>query len=249
MSSAPVNVYLAEPDIDVENWSLQEPTWNKLNHDIGGNPGFYPITIKAFYLFGVLLAVFNSVEYLLEEGRLPQITYLPAYSLFASGIDIFGRCIRGNSRVWNSSKDILAGFKWLADPSFDTYMNVVDQLVLISTTNGPYTIAELISMRHFASHGQATSSQPLPQLDYLILAEMPPIIARALESYWSALQNSPVACNMLAQANILPYRNRPIFDALWSISGESPGDYPALGDLYGSLDWTFKQPRFGIADA
>ncbi len=244
MIDAPVNVFLSEPTDVIEKWNIQKMRWERLNQDVAGNQQFYPLTVKAFYVFGVLLAIFKSVEILLEEGKLPHITYIPAYSLFASGIDILGRCIRGNKRVRGSTQDIKVGFRWLAKPSYNEYLDVPDTYELVKTINGPYSISQLTSMRHFATHGQATSSEHLPKLDYLILAEMPSKIARALESYWACLQKSGSACNLLARANIMPYRNRPIFDALWSISDQGTGDYPALGDLFGSLDWTYKYKRF-----
>jgi len=243
MSPAPVNVCLYQPEVFIEGWDIQQSKWLKLNQDIGGNPDFYPLTIKAFYLFGVLLALFESVQYLLEDGKPPQITYLPAYSLFASGVDILGRCLRGNTKTWDSSKDIKAGFRWLANPTLSEYADVPGSYTLVSTINGPYTISDLISLRHFTSHGQAATSGELPFLDYFILSEMPPLIAGGLENYWSTLKNSAEACNLLAMANIFPYRNRPIFDTLWSISGDIYGNYPALGDLFGPLDWTYKHPK------
>jgi len=245
MPDAPVNVYLDNPTESVEGWDAQSKRWARLNEEVAGNRGLHPLTVKAFYVFGVQLAIFLSVSYLLEAGKLPSITYLPAYTLFASGIELLGRCLRGNSRTSASPEDLKAGFQWLALPGFEQFRSVRPTHVLVETINGPYAIAQLMALRNYSAHGQAAVSLHPPPLDFLILQEMPLVISRAMESYWAQLQNAPAPCNALAKANVAPLRNRPIFDTLWTFSRRKNGQHLAIGDIFGKLDWTYKQPGFG----
>jgi hypothetical protein len=69
-----------------------------------------------------------------------------------------------------------------------------------------------------------------------------------MESYWALLQNNGDLCNRLAQANVKPYRNRPIFDSLWSFSAESSGKYISIGDAFSRIDWKYKQPIIDLQD-
>ncbi|MCH8878009.1 MAG: hypothetical protein IIA89_14520 [Chloroflexi bacterium] len=245
MPDALVNVYQDSPTEPVDGWQDQSKRWVRLNEEVGGNPEFRPLTVKAFYVFGVQLGIFWSVSILLEVDRLPSITYLPAYSLFASGIELLGRCLRGNAKTRGSSEDLKAGFQWLAHPTFAEYGNVPETHKLVETINGPYTIAQLAALRNYTAHGQGAASLDPPPLDFLMLQEMPPLISGAMESYWTQLQHDAVPCNALAKANVAPFRNRPIFDTLWTFSKSNSGQYLAIGDIFGKLDWTYKQPGFG----
>ncbi len=246
MSDPPVNVLLEDPSEPVESWNELKSSWAKLNSDVGGNRGFTPLTVKAFYVFGVQLAVFRSVSYLLEGDKLPSTTYLPAYALFASGIELLGRCLRGNTGTKGSTEDLNAGLRWLALAKFPEFESIPEGHEIVSTMNGPYSIEQLAALRNYAAHAQSAVVHVPPQIDFLILQEMPPLIASAMESYWAQLQNTPAPCNALAKANVAPIRNRPIFDTLWEFSRKEDGQYLAIGDIFGGLDWTYKQPELGL---
>ena len=93
---APVNMKLANPTMPVPDWSTQAAAWSTLNQEIGGNPDFYPLTVKAAYVVGVIHDICTSVTCLLQVRReLLPATYIPAYGVCASGIEILGRCILG----------------------------------------------------------------------------------------------------------------------------------------------------------
>jgi len=235
-----VNVFLENPQETVEGWEDQKEKWSRLNADIGGNPGFHPLTVKAFYVFGIQLAIFTSVSYLLQDDKIQSITYLPAYSLFASGIEILGRCLRGNAVPFGSTKDLKAGFRWLAFPVYTEYASVPSSQKIVSTINGEYSIDQLITLRNYATHAQATTPGEPPTIDFLILQEMPPKIASSLEIYWSDLQREPDPCNALAKANISPIRHRPIFETLWGFSRKKDHQYLAISEVFGNLDWSYK---------
>jgi len=67
---APVNVAIADPSIPVGDWTAQAEQWRRLNANpdgpIHGNEGFYPLTIKAAYVVGVIHGICESVAYLLQ---------------------------------------------------------------------------------------------------------------------------------------------------------------------------------------
>jgi len=155
MADAPVNVYLADPTEPVKSWSELKDSWVKLNSDAHGNREFNPLTIKAFYVFGVQLAIFRCVSYLLEAGKLPSTTYLPAYGLFASGIELLGRCLRGNKGTRGSNADLIAGLQWLSNSDFNEFTTVPIEHQLVCTMNGPYSIQQLAALRNYAIHAQA----------------------------------------------------------------------------------------------
>jgi hypothetical protein len=245
MSETPVNVFLSSPTVPIEAWNEQDRRWARLNVDVGGDDGFYPLTVKAFFVFGVQLANFWSVSSLLKEGNLPDITYLPAFALFASGVELLGRCLRGNIGTSGSTADLIAGLKWLASPDFDRYESVLDAYELVSTSNASYSISQLVALRRYAAHGQGAVIQGAPPLDFLILQEMPLIISPAMEAYWDQLQRLPAPCNALAKANVAPIRSRPIFDTLWTFSRRERGRDLAIGEIFGRLDWTYKVARPG----
>jgi hypothetical protein len=239
---APVNVKIENPTDVAEDWQRQAAQWKALNEEIGGHPQFFPLTIKAAYVIGVVHDICESVSYLREVPRnVRHVTYLPAYGVFASGVEILGRCVRGNSSLRDSTEDLKTGFKWLTSSSYES---VSDNYVLVKTSTSAYTILMLTALRHFAAHGQATSKQMDEDtyafgsvIDYQILSKMPPLIAGGLERYWSALQNSELLCNRLARANIIALRNWPLFRS-WSLfQGGEPGVYPSLTEVFNAFDW------------
>ena len=84
---APVNVLLEHPTIELDGWDELAEQWIELNTQIGGNPEFYPLTIKGAYVIGIIHQLCEAVSILLEDRERIQKTYLPAFGVFASGIE------------------------------------------------------------------------------------------------------------------------------------------------------------------
>ncbi len=238
--TAPVNVKLKETTVVLKNWQEQKEQWLSLNAAVKGNPDFYPLTIKALYVIGVIHDICESVDHLLHFKNI-RITYIPAYGVFAAGIEILGRCVRGNDSVKGEGavKDLKTGFKWLAyssnrDIPCSKVDSIPDDRVLVQTKNDKYTIEGLTFLRHFAAHGQAAAPK-LGEIDYEILDNMPPLVASGLETYWSELQCSEERCNDLAKANIRAFRNWPVFKS-WSLFGEQ-----SVCQMFSKFNWRIEK--------
>jgi hypothetical protein len=236
---APINVKLKEPTEAIENWPEEKVQWIALNKESKGNPDFFPLTIKAAYVIGVIHSICKSVSYLLEAPNAIQTTYIPAYGVFASSIDILGRCVAGNSKDY-SKKDVEIGFKWLVSSAYETVP--VDH-ILIKTSNLEYTIQMLTSLRHFAAHGQATSKKidggtyQFGRIDYEILGEVLPLLADGLARYWNELMHDESLCNRLAKANIIRLRGWPIFLSWRLFEKDEYGVYHGVADIFKRFDW------------
>src|SRR5262245_33774268 len=127
---APVNVAIADPSIAVLNWAAQAAQWHQLNAnlegDLHGNEDFYPLTIKAAYVIGVIHGICENVAYLLQvSSAARELTYLPAYGIFASSVELLGRCINGNDTPWGSIADLRRGFQWIAGPGLVAAVDAV----------------------------------------------------------------------------------------------------------------------------
>lgn len=238
--SAPMNMKLADPTISVPDWSAQAAGWATLNQQAGGNPEFYPLTVKAAYVIGVIHDICTSVTCLLQvrRGLLPA-TYIPAYGVCASGIEILGRCILGVANPRRSKKSLNTGLKWLHDSSYAT---TPDSYQLIRTSSGTYDIETLEDLRHFAAHGQATvisssAVQQLPDIDLEILGHLPPLIANGLERWWNKLQTSEDLCNNLAKANVIAFRAWPVFKMWRLFERDAQGRYPSITDIFTEFKW------------
>lgn len=238
--SAPVNVKLKNPTIGVPNWSTQAAGWGTLNQDVGGNPDFYPLTVKAAYVIGVIHDICTSVTCLLQVRRdvLPA-TYIPAYGVCASGIEILGRCILGVANTRRSEESLKTGLKWLHSSSYAT---TPDSHQLIRTNSGIYDIETLAHLRHFAAHGQATVSPSsaihgLPDIDLEILGHLPPLIADGLERWWNELQHSEGLCNALAKSNVIAFRTWPVFNILRLFERDALGRYRSITEIFTEFNW------------
>lgn len=242
------NVAGNAPSDDIPGWQLQAEQWRKLGIEIGAAPGFSALTIKALYVTGLVMAACKSVDILLRDAGRVAVTYFPAYSVFASAIDLLGRCLRGNRETTGAGDDIAAGFRWLAQPDVNSYELVPMEQILVATITAGYTIRALVAMRHFAAHGQATSKGKLPEFDYTILGEMPPLLARGMEEYLHGLESNNSLCNQLAMANVVPYRSRPVFDLLWQCHGKTRPFSTSVGEAIRSFDWTYKAARFTLVE-
>ncbi len=111
----------------------QEQQWVSIAKGIGSSDLDW-LTTKAFYVTGVILGNCRSVEILLRRENNIETTYYPAYAVFASAVELLGRCLRGNTSDTDSYKDILAGFRWLKCPDVENYdkISVVVTLPMIS---------------------------------------------------------------------------------------------------------------------
>jgi hypothetical protein len=244
--TAPVNVILHTPTNPPSNWIAQEKTWIKLNQSIGGHPSFYALTIKGAYMIGVIHTLCQSVSILLRDQTNVPITYLPAYGVFASGVELLGRCINGNSTTSKNTKDLKTGFKWLASKYLHTrsdFEKIPETTTLIKTTKHIFTIDNLVALRHFAAHGQATSSEIAPgsyqfgTIDFEILAQMKPLLAKGVDCYWESLKSDAALCDKLAQADVIPLRDLPVFTS-WSLfEADENGIYHSVEEIFYRFDW------------
>lgn len=262
----PVNLKLGDPTAALAAWPDERSEWIALNRVIGGHPLFHPLTIKAAYVVGVVHQLCECVTFLLrapvqsierqihpwlgsQPARHPwQTTYVPAFSLFGSAVNLLGRCLRGNDdAARRSTEDIEAGFKWLHTPRYDPvaidqaaygYHNVSVRSPLINTSAQSYTIEQLVKMRHYSAHGQAVAvGYRFPEADYEILAKMPGLLAVGLEHYWAALVNYPDPCDRLARANIVAYRGMPILASWIVFSAGTDGRNRSITEIFRDFDW------------
>jgi hypothetical protein len=239
--NAPINVKLQSPSIHIPNWQQVAAAWIYLNTEAGGNPGFYPLTVKAMYVIGVIHDLCESVSYLLRHPNAKATTCIPAYGICASGIELLGRCINGNSTTSDTTRDLKTGFKWLAS---SPQRSIPDTHVLITTSSGSYTIAMLAALRHFAAHGQATTERTTTgyqfgNIDYEILGRMSPLIANGLERYWDQLIHSSddELCDHLAQANVIAFRNWPVCKSLSLFERNQAGKHDSITGIFSEFDW------------
>jgi len=236
---APVNAFLKEPTYPEQEhrqarqeWECEAEQWRQLNKWLG-NPDFFPLTIKALYVFGVIYQICQCVELLLASREHGNITSIPAYGVLASGIELLGRCITGNPSTHRPGDDLGTGLWWLAEGSHE--QNVDGNHVLIVTTAKQYSIADLVALRHFAAHGQATMNR-FVEFDYEIFAQMGNpdnhLIATGLERYWGRVQDNEEICNRLARASIIPFRDNPLLTTLRLFSTPK-----SVTQIFSVFDW------------
>src|SRR5437867_3702890 len=103
--SRDVPVALADPHVPVQNADV----WKELGRVSKVNPNFEPVEIKAFYVIGLMEDFCSSVEWLLRADDAWPDKYLPAFSLFASAVDLLGRCVTGNDQP-EVQRNLIAGF-------------------------------------------------------------------------------------------------------------------------------------------
>ena len=237
---APVNVKLQTPTVPIPNWGQEASQWMALNAAVGGNRDFYPLTVKAAYVVGVEHTICESVSHLLTHPNAKTTTYIPAYGVFASGVELLGRSINGNSTTSQNTRDLKTGFKWLVSSSPHS---VLDSHVVITTTSSIYTVEMLAALRHFAAHGQATArmtaagTYQFGNIDYEILSKMPPLVADGLERYWNQLQSDDSLCNRLAQANVIALRNWPVFLSWGLFERDASGTHHTITEIFNRFDW------------
>lgn len=256
------NVALSATTSAIPEWRAEVPCWEVLYSDAHMSTPVNPLTVKARYVTGIVLAHCRSVEILLGERHLISTTYVPALGVFASAVDLLGRCINGDSNPsGNNNENLWTGFKWLHTPDPASYQSVSKTDILVTTSNGPHTIEELFYLRHYSVHGQAINKAahtygadpnrpvpvnrhadcPIQDLDYLILGELPLVMGTALEAYLSELKTNNVLAAKLAKAGVLALLGRPVFDSAWDFPADTDLYPRAIGDGIRSMDWTYKQ--------
>jgi hypothetical protein len=239
--SAPRNVKRAEPANPGPSWPTEAKNWRNLNSEVRGNSDFYPLTIKGAYVIGIIHNQCESVEHLLRHRNSRETTYIPAYGVFAAGVEILGRCLRGNESGTGSTKDLETGFKWLSatnSGSMKTYGTIPKTAILVTTNSAAYQIEQLEHFRHFAAHGQAVSSSQFPQTDYELLSGLRPILAKAVSDYWEYLIEDDNACEQLAKANILALRRYPILKSWILFERDEKGEYHGVEEIFNRFYWT-----------
>jgi hypothetical protein len=234
--AAPVNVKIKTPSCNVPDWEFQAKKWKTINSDIQGNPDFYPLTIKGMYVIGVIYTICESVSILLSHSKAIEVTYLPAFGVFSSAVELLGRCLNGNTNTSNSVKDLQSGYLWLAKYENHRPLNITD--IFLETAKNTFTIEELIALRHFSVHGQATAkhnqhNNVVRPIDSETLSHMPPKLAH----YWFYLVNDEIFCNKLAKANIIPLREWPVFQSLSMFEKDINGRYKSVCDIFNLFNW------------
>jgi hypothetical protein len=221
---------------DVNVPVFQANKWEQLKQLANANVIFTPVEIKAYYIIGLVDDICQSVQCLVKADKGWPEKYLPAYSLFASAVDLLGRCLTGN-RTLDVNENLRVGFWYLFHPSSTPPARNLSPAnataVLVTTPHLSYTVADLVALRHYSSHGQAVQNN-LPNVDNELLAQFPRPIGNAIETYWAALQSDVEYCTRLGDALIDPYANRaePLSKTLHYFAR---GD--AAGDLFYRLDW------------
>jgi len=229
-----VPISLKDPDAIVHNATL----WRQLNELAGGKPDFTAVEIKSFYVIGLIKDIWMSVDCLLKSKDAWPQKYLPAFGVFASGVDLLGRCLTGNTTP-DLNENLRVGFYYLANPTQTACPTSLptrpEDIVVVSTSRTKYSIAALVDLRHYTTHGQATiRDQHLPDVDNDLLAQFPDKVGIAMDVYWNGLLTNAEYCVRMARAEIAPYRNRGM--PLENILDHFEAGHSA-GGLFSELDW------------
>jgi hypothetical protein len=227
--NVPMDMKIPRPTISVPSWN--DAIWIQLNAEAHGNPGFSPMMVKAAYVIGIIHSLCESVSCLLVHCP-ARVSILPAYGVFGSAVELLGRCLNGSDTTRGSTRDLKTGFNWLREGKvLDSDVGTVTQ-----TPTQIYTVADMVDLRHFAAHGQATAKQT-PVLDADLLENMPRLLADGLEKYWNELQQREDRCNALGKANVLALRSWPVFLS-WSLFERRPdGTYHSMTKIFETFDW------------
>ena len=87
------------PTSPVDDWVSQELAWPHIARGVIVQDAFDSLTVKALYLAGLIYDLSLAVNILLSSDNPVPITFYPAYGVFASTIELLGRCIRGIPRI------------------------------------------------------------------------------------------------------------------------------------------------------
>ncbi|MBN1315792.1 MAG: hypothetical protein JXA42_10000 [Anaerolineales bacterium] len=182
--------------------------WEILRGQAEVNQQFKTLEVKAFYIYGLIYDLCQSVECLLRQPNAWPYFYLPAYTILASAVELLGRCLRGDDRISGTAKiNIQTGFHFLAN-KIPLVPSDPDNIIVVSTSHQNYSISDLVAMRNFTAHGQAANNALPARIDSELMGNFPQLLGNAMENYWSSLQNDTHYCENLAKANIRPLVNR-----------------------------------------
>jgi hypothetical protein len=219
-----------------------EERWRQLHEDTGNIVNWPPIALKALYVLGIIHDTCESVNWLLRfpNTTSPQpwpVTYLPAVGLCLTSLELLGRCLLGYAGYdGNHGKNLESGIAYL----FSVTPRNETPGVLAVTQYGMYSLDDLVALRHFAAHGQATVNpkRPFRMIDVELLDAFPQLIGNALDRYWNTLQSEESACEVLAQANVLPLRITPILKMLRLFEYDPiASKYHSISDIFNRFDW------------
>lgn len=73
-----------------------------------------------------------------------ETTFYPAYGLFASAVELLGRCIRGNQGTGQTGSNLKLGLQWLVAPDLTRYESINDTDIVVRTRSYAYSVAELV---------------------------------------------------------------------------------------------------------
>jgi hypothetical protein len=78
----------------------RDAEWQSLNAETPDSRDDWPaLAIKAAYTFGVIHDICESVDCLLKAPNAWPTTYLPAFGVCASGIELLGRSLNGDEQT------------------------------------------------------------------------------------------------------------------------------------------------------
>ena len=226
----------------MDEWNLEAPAWRFAARGVVTDDAFDPLTLKAIYVTGLILESCRAVHVLLSPENPTPTVFYPAFAVFASAIELLGRCINGNASPRNTGNDLATGFKWLHRPNLLDFHCVPDTQEVVATKNYPYTIADLVALRNFAAHGQAINLSDIRTFDFLILGEFPPVLSRGVSGYLAALQSSEYLSTSLAKASVAPFRNNPIFEVIWRFMSDPHTFSSKVAAAISQMDWSYKSP-------
>jgi hypothetical protein len=254
MNGRKVPVSLADPYANVYNAS----EWKGLQDSVA-NSQFTVLEIKAFYAIGLIFEICASVDCLLKASLSKNehpLTYrvftsggryLPAFGVFASGIELLGRCLIGNETP-QVNENLKVGFHYFAKPTLKPLLDNIPMSTEVVKTSRSYSIQDLIDLRNYAAHGQSTVGEKdtsgrllpktnLPGIERDLFSKLPEKMGSAMQVYWhDALLGDVEPCRRLAKARIDPYTNRigPLQHVI-DYFGQVP--YQSAGSMFSRFNW------------
>lgn len=168
------------------------------------------VEVKAYYVFGLIHDIGQCVSCLMAAPKAWPDKYLPALSIFASAVELMGRCLIGN-QTDDVNENLRVGFFYLAHPTEQPppkCINSTQYQDVVVTTEIQYTVNDLVALRNYGAHGQATIKSALPPVDNQLLEALREPFAKAIETYWTGLQYDKEYCVRMGEAKMMPYANR-----------------------------------------
>jgi hypothetical protein len=189
--------------------TLNHPSeWEMLRTQANSNPEFDALEVKAFYVYGLIYDICQSVQALANQSNFMPDLYMPAYAILASGIELLGRCLQGDANESRTAgQNTRTGFHFLvnqspSDPPAPT------SVIVVTTRGHSYSITDLVALRNFTAHGQAANRRLPAVIEPELLINFPQLIGDAMEIYWHRLLTEVSYCEKLGTANVRPIPNR-----------------------------------------